>query len=166
MATRDTQAASPPVKDWPQVRAFKMLLRAHARLQEEHRRHLSERYDLLISEFDMIAALGNTSGLRMRDLAEKMITSPGNVTRVAQVLQKRGLVERQRADHSDREVIARLTPAGQEFFLEHFLEVALFTSSLFDSALTVAEQKQLANLLGKLCQDPKEQLVDQGGRKG
>ncbi len=165
MVTRGTQAAPAPVRDWPQIRAFKTLLRAHARLQEEHRRHLGERFDLVISEFDMIAALGNTSGLRMRDLAEKMITSPGNVTRVAQALEKRGLVERKRADHSDREVIARLTAAGQEFFRKHFLEVASFTSGLLDSALTVAEQTQLTTLLGKLCKSPK-QSPEQGGGKG
>ena len=166
MAARETQAASAPVKDWPQIRAFKTLCYAHARITEEHRRHLGERFDLALSEFDMIAALGNTSGLRMRELAEKMITSPGNVTRVAQALEKRGVVERQRAKHSDREVIARLTPAGQEFFRKHFLEVAAFTSGLFDSALTVVEQKQLANLLGKLWHDSKAQLVEEVAAKG
>ena len=98
----------------------------------------------------MIAALGNTKGLRMGELANAMVTSPANVTRVAQALQKRGLVERKRAEHSDREVIACLTPAGDKFFHQHFIEVASFTRALMDSALSVAELKQLAALLGKL----------------
>jgi DNA-binding MarR family transcriptional regulator len=144
--------SSTRVKDWPQIHAFRALLRVHARLVEEHRRHLTQEHGLVLTEFDMIAALGNTQGLRMGDLATAMITSPGNVTRVAQALQKRGLVERARADHSDREVIARLTSAGEEFFRKHFVEVASFTRALMDSGLTVAEQTQLAGLLDKLQQ--------------
>jgi DNA-binding MarR family transcriptional regulator len=144
------QASPAHVKDWPQIRAFRSLLRAESKLAEEHRRYLAERHDLLLTEFDMIAALGNTHGLRMSDLADAMITSPANVTRVAQSLQKRGLVERARADHSDREVIARLTPLGEEFFRKHFLDVASFSRSLIDGGLSVAEQTQLTALLDKL----------------
>src|SRR5688500_461278 len=95
-----------PVRDRPQVKAIRLLLRTNARLVEAHRRHLGERYDLLMTEFDMIAALGNTDGLNMGQLAAGMITTPANVTRVAQALEKRGLIERKRAAHSDREVIA------------------------------------------------------------
>jgi DNA-binding MarR family transcriptional regulator len=127
-------------------------MRTQAKLVEMHSRYLSARLGLLMTEFDMIAALGNTQGLRMGELAVAMITSPGNVTRVAQSLQKRGLVERHRSEVSDREVIARLTPAGEAFFKEHFLEAVEFNCSLFDSALATAEQEQLATLLGKLLE--------------
>lgn len=146
----DSAKTAAPVRDWPQIRAFRTLLRANARVVEAHRVYLTTRHGMVITEFDMIAALGNTRGLRMGELAEKMVTSPGNVTRVAQALQKRGLVERSRAEHSDREVIARLTPAGEKFFRDHFLEVAAFTSALMESALSAAELKQLAGLLAKL----------------
>jgi DNA-binding MarR family transcriptional regulator len=139
-----------PVREWVQIRALRLLLRAHARVLDDHRRHLEAKHGLLMTEFDMIAALGNTNGLRMGNLAEAMITSPGNVTRVAQALEKRGLVERNRAPHSDREVLARLTKAGEEFFRDHFREVANFSSDYVDSALSSAEQKQLAGLLSKL----------------
>jgi DNA-binding MarR family transcriptional regulator len=100
----DSRTASErgPVRDWPQIRALRLLLRAQARLVEEHRRHLEAKHALLMTEFDMIAALGNTKGLRMGELASAMITSPGNVTRVAQALEKRGLVARERAPNSDR----------------------------------------------------------------
>ena len=139
-----------PVRGWPQIRALRALMRAQARVVEEHRRYLGDTHGLLMTEFDMIAALGNTKGLRMGELAAAMITTPGNVTRVAQALEKRGLVERKRSPHSDREVLACLTPAGNEFFRKHFLGVAAFSSALLDRALTTAEQRQLADLLGKL----------------
>jgi DNA-binding MarR family transcriptional regulator len=143
-------SSSPRVRDWPQVRAFRALLKANAKLAEDHRRYLSETHDLVITEFDMIAALGNTEGLRMSDLAGAMITTPGNVTRVALSLEKRGLVVRERAPHSDREVLARLTGKGEEFFKKHFYEVASFTKGLLDSRLTTPEQIQLATLLEKI----------------
>ena len=125
-------------------------MRAQARIVEEHRRYLGDNHDLLMTEFDMIAALGNTKGLRMGELAGAMITTPGNVTRVAQALEKRGLVGRERSPTSDREVLARLTPAGDEFFRKHFLGVATFSSALMDNALSTAEQRQLTELLRKL----------------
>lgn len=145
-----SSARKGPVRSWPQIAVMRSLLRATARLVEQHRRHLSERFGLVMTEFDMIAALGNTEGLNMGQLAGAMITTPGNVTRVAQALEKRGLVERKRAPHSDREVLARLTPAGEAFFRDHFMEVANFSSDVIDRALSVSEQKQLAELLGKL----------------
>ncbi len=139
-----------PVRDWPQIKAMRLLLRANARITEAHRRFLGSKYDLLMTEFDMIAALGNTDGLNMGQLASAMITTPANVTRVAQALEKRGLIERKRSPQSDREVLARLTPDGDAFFRAHFVEVVSFAAELMDRGLTVAELKQLAELLGKL----------------
>ena len=153
MADTARSPAPAPVRDWPQIRAFRTLLSANAKIVEAHRVFLTARHGMVITEFDMIAALGNTKGLRMGELAEKMVTSPANVTRVAQAMQKRGFVERRRAEHSDREVIACLTPAGDKFFREHFLEVASFTSALMESALSAAELKQLAGLLAKLSEN-------------
>lgn len=139
-----------PVREWPQIRAMRGLMRSYARIAEAHRRYLGAKHELLMTEFDMIAALGNTDGLNMSRLASAMITTPANVTRVAQALEKRGLIERKRAPHSDREVLARLTPAGDAFFRDHFLEVATFASDLMDRGLQVSEQRQLAELLDKL----------------
>jgi DNA-binding MarR family transcriptional regulator len=139
-----------PVREWPQVKAMRLLFRTSAKLEEAHRRYLGSKHDLLVTEFDMIAALGNTDGLNMGQLASAMITTPANVTRVAQALEKRGLVERKRAPHSDREVLARLTPAGDAFFRDHFMEVVNFAGDLMDSGLSVSELKELGDLLGKL----------------
>jgi hypothetical protein len=51
--------------------------------------------------------------------------------------------------------MARLTAARDAFFRKHFIGVATFASDLVDAALTTAEQKQLAELLGKLLADGK-----------
>ena len=144
-----------PVREWPQIRALRLLMRAHAHVVDDQRRHIEDTHGLLMTEFDMIAALGNTDGLRMGALAGAMITTPGNVTRVAQALEKRGLVERKRAPHSDREVLACLTPAGRDFFDAHFMNVVKFSTDYMNGALTIDEQNQLAGLLTKLISAPK-----------
>src|SRR5450432_1832576 len=158
MATRRPPASiskdKTPVRERPQIRVLRTLLRAHARVIDDQRRHIEVTHGLLMTEFDMIAALGNTEGLRMGELANAMITTPGNVTRVAQALEKRGLVARKRSPHSDREVLAHLTPAGEEFFRKHFLGVVAFSSAYMDAALSTAEQQPLAGLLTKLLAKP------------
>src|SRR5262245_56950024 len=98
----------PPVREWPQVRVFRELLRADAWVSSQVRDFVETEVGLSVSEFDMLVELGNQAGVRMSDLATRMVVSPGSVTRVAQSLAAKGLVTRQRAEHSDREVLARL----------------------------------------------------------
>ena len=80
----------------------------------------------------------------MSDLATKMVVSAANVTRVAQSLAAKGLVVRERAQHSEREVLARLTPEGQKVFERHFPKATAFMSGLMDERLTMAEQRKLS----------------------
>jgi DNA-binding MarR family transcriptional regulator len=139
-----------PVRHWPQVRVFRELLRANARVMQRTKEFVEAEMGLSFSELDMIIELGNQVGLRMSDLATKMVVSPANVTRVAQSLADKGLVVRERAKHSDREVLARLTPEGQAAFERYFPKAAAFMASLIDERLTTVEQTKLAELLAKL----------------
>lgn len=139
-----------PVRNWPQVRVFRGLMRAHARIMQKARTFAETETGLSVTEFDMLAELGNQPGLRMSDLAAKMVVSAANVTRVAQSLAAKGLVVRERAKHSDREVLARLTPEGQRLFELHFPNATAFVSGLMDERLSRAEQTKLGELLEKL----------------
>lgn len=139
-----------PVRMWPQVRVFRELIRANARIQQRTREFVEAETGLSFTEFDMIIELGNQPGVRMSDLATKMIVSPANVTRLAQALAAKGLVTRERAAHSDREVLAALTAKGQAFFKENFPKATSFMTKLIDERLTGAEQAKLAELLEKL----------------
>lgn len=109
------------------------------------------KYGLGMSDFDVIATLGNTEGLRMKDIARHMMTSSSasNVTRVCSSLEKRGLVERHRAPDNDREVIARLTDEGNQLFDKAFGRIAQFSTAFVDSALDESEQVVVANLLNR-----------------
>lgn len=139
-----------PVRRWPQVRAFRELLRANAHVMQRTKEFVETETGLSFSELDMIIELGNQVGLRMSDLATKMVVSPANVTRVAQSLADKGLVVRERAKHSDREVLARLTPEGQVAFARYFPKAAAFMAGLMDERLSASEQAKLAELLAKL----------------
>ena len=122
---------------------------SNALLRDLHKDPLAA-LGLTLSEFDLVAALGNTNGLRMTDIAAHMISSASNVTRLCAVLENRGLVVRKRSRESDREVLARLTPAGQKLFARTFPKISNVTRQIMDSGLTVSEQEQLTGLLTKL----------------
>lgn len=146
-----------PVREWPQIRMLRALAIAHERFNEVHKSAL-RRFGLSPSEFDVLAALGNTPGMRMKDIAAHIMTSssPSNVTRVCVALERRGLVERQRSPQSDREVIARLTPKGDAIFRELFRHIPHFSAAFVDSALGEKEQLQVVKHLTKFIQNAKE----------
>ncbi len=141
------KASSEKFRPGPPHRAMRQILSAYAALERGHRQ--IEKLGLSISEFDFIAALGNTDGLRMNEIQRQMITSAANVTRVAKALEGRGLVERRRAPNSDREVLCRLTPAGDALFAETFGRVGRYSASAISGALGSAELSTLATLLEK-----------------
>jgi hypothetical protein len=59
-------------------------------------------------------------------------------------------VSRERGELSDREVVARLTAAGERLFAEAYPAQHRFVAASFDAALTRGEQVALATLLEKL----------------
>lgn len=138
-----------PPKSWPQIMVLRRLWRAAALLKDLHQPHF-EKLGLPMLEFDMLAALGNTKGLRMKDLAQAMITSAPNVTRVCAVMEAKGLVQRRRSETSDREVLASLTPAGERLFEDVFAPTVNYSANILDTGLSRGELETLAALLEKL----------------
>jgi len=139
---------SATTQDSVQSRLVRELLIASEHTVERFRKRLKQE-DLSVAEFDVIRALGNSDGLRMKEVARALgaSSSASNATRVCIMLEKRGLVRRQRADDNDREVIARLTEAGKRKFDACFAPIRTFTDQFVDTALTAAEQEQLLVLL-------------------
>lgn len=138
-----------PARDRPQVRLIRAIMRANAAVRDAHKQLMSE-LGFNITEFDFLAALGNTSGLRMKDLARAMITTPSNVTRVCAAMEKKGLAVRERSAESDREVIAKLTPEGQRQFEALFPRVVGFTTAMVDDVLTTEQQQAVGEALDHL----------------
>ena len=136
-------------KNWPQIQAMRRIWHASARLRALHQPHFKA-IGMPMVEFDLLSTLGNTEGLRMKNLAESMMTTPSNVTRVCTKMEKQGLVKRERSSDSDREVIARLTPEGERLFAELFPKTVNYSSRIMDTGLSAEEFETVAALLDKL----------------
>jgi DNA-binding MarR family transcriptional regulator len=68
-----------------------------------------------MAEYGVLALLGaaGQKGMRMSDLAERQVMSTGGFTRLADRLQRRGLIERRRSSVDGRSLEAVLTPEGR-----------------------------------------------------
>jgi MarR family 2-MHQ and catechol resistance regulon transcriptional repressor len=110
--------------------------------------HLSQ-YGLSTSQFGVLEALYHLGTLSQRALAEKLLKSTGNISIVLKNMEKRGLIERHRHPDDNRYMQVSITDAGQELINGMFAaHVAGITAEM--SALTAAEQDQLARLCRKL----------------
>jgi len=75
---------------------------------------------LTMSQFDVIATLGNTAGMSCRDIGEKTLMVKGTLTGVLDRLEKKQLVTRAENPHDKRSVLVQLTPTGQRVFESAF----------------------------------------------
>jgi DNA-binding MarR family transcriptional regulator len=142
-------------RTWIQIRALRALLLAAETFRDAHKELFVEA-GLSMAEIDVIFALGNTQGMRMKDIAASLMTSAStsNVTRLCIALEKRGLLQRKRSPQSDREVIASLTTEGQALFEELFPKVTSFTRDYANKLLSTKELETLHALLVRLAETP------------
>jgi DNA-binding MarR family transcriptional regulator len=101
---------------------------------------------LTLSQGKLIRELAKPQS--QRELARRLHYDPSNITALADSLEARGLIER-RPDASDRRFrLLALTPEGER--LRTVLEKLLAEPPDFLDRLTIAEQKQLLQLLAKV----------------
>lgn len=100
-------------------------------------------------QFAVVECLGHLGPLPLGKVCEKMLVSGGNLTLIADNLEKQGLVERIFSKEDRRTVTIALTKKGQKLFEQIFPAHAACVTDLA-SVLTTAEQAQLAKLLKKL----------------
>lgn len=112
------------------------------------RRHLRE-LGFTQPQFDVLAALGNTDGMRLSTLAEKTLLAKSSLTGVVDRLVRRGLVERRYPAADRRCVQAVLTEAGEAAFHDVFPRHLRFMRRRFD-VLTDHEQHEIRASLRKL----------------
>ena len=124
------------------------LARAADAVTQRINRHLKAD-GLTVSQFGVLEALYHLGPMCQTDLAGKILKSTGNLTLVIDNLERSGLVERQRDTADRRFVSVHLTPAGEELIGRIFHpHVAGVVETM--SALTAAEQEELARLSRKL----------------
>ncbi len=108
-----------------------------------------EPHGLTLSQFDVLATLGDTAGLPFKVLSQRAFVSGGTLTPVLNRMEAKGLLRRCKDERDHRQVILELTPEGQALYEETFLPYVDRAQGYVDT-LTSEEQRQLVYLLGKL----------------
>jgi DNA-binding MarR family transcriptional regulator len=118
MSTATAVKITPPEQDAlspEERRAWRGLLRAHACLAKRLDAELEHAHGLPMSSYEVLHQLGEASGARMRmcELAEQVQLSRSGLTRLADRLERDGLIERCSCSHDARGAYACLTDAGR-----------------------------------------------------
>ena len=112
---------------------------------EAHIRQLG----LTVPQFDVIATLGNTSGMMMGQLAEKTLTTKGTLTGIVDRLEKKGLVRREVPPDNRRCFKIVLTPEGEQMFEAVFPDHIAYLKERFDH-LSAEELEEIRQNLKRL----------------
>lgn len=94
--------------------AWLTLVRAGGRLADELERDLSDRHGLLLGDYEILAGLSHAgcAGLRMSELADRLMVSRSRLTHRVNRLEQDGLVYREACETDRRGAFAVLTTAG------------------------------------------------------
>jgi MarR family 2-MHQ and catechol resistance regulon transcriptional repressor len=106
---------------------------------------------LTMTQFDVIATLGNQLPMSCKELSEKTLVTKGTLTGVLERLEAKGLILRQANSEDARSQLIGLTPEGQAVFKKVFPEHLEFLNQAFKK-LSPDELKQLEKSL-KLLKD-------------
>ena len=98
------------------LRELAQTYQAFCAYDEPHIRELG----LTPPQFDVIATLGNTSGMFMNQLAEKTLVTKGTLTGIIDRLEQKGLVRREVPPENRRCFLVVLTPEGERVFEDVF----------------------------------------------
>lgn len=131
----------------PTMRELARSYQAFSACSETHLRSLG----LTPSQFDVVASLGNTSGLSMGELGDKTLITKGTLTGVIDRLEQKQLVEREIPPDNRRSVIVRLTPTGVALFEQVFPDHITYLKERFER-LEPSELELLRVLLARLRQ--------------
>jgi MarR family transcriptional regulator, 2-MHQ and catechol-resistance regulon repressor len=101
------------------------------------------------THFGVLEALLHLGPLCQKELAEKHLKSPANMTATVDQLEGRGLVRRTRSGPDRRRVTIELTPSGRKLVSELFPAHVRRIVELFET-LEAGELEQLAGLCRKL----------------
>jgi DNA-binding MarR family transcriptional regulator len=129
--------------------AYFALRRTADRLEQVVTRHLKA-HDLSEIQFSVLATLHDSSeGVRMTDLADRLVVSKSGLTYQVAQLEARGLVARAGASGDDRSVVARLTVAGAALIEIVLPEHVGIVRESFIAALEPGEVQVLGDALGR-----------------
>jgi MarR family 2-MHQ and catechol resistance regulon transcriptional repressor len=107
-----------------------------------------QRYGLTPAQFAVLEALHHKGPMPLCSIGEKLLVTSGNITYVADQLERTGWLKRQRSTEDRRVIIARLTARGAALMERHFPDHAECMARVART-LSAREQADLARLLKK-----------------
>ncbi|MGW8194779.1 MAG: MarR family winged helix-turn-helix transcriptional regulator [Desulforhopalus sp.] len=129
------------------LNTFVKLVRCTNSVTKDVHSHFLE--ELTISQFGILEALFHLGPLSQKELARKILKSPGNITTIINNLEKHGLVTRVTNDSDRRFFTIELTESGRSTIKRLFPVHADGIRQRL-SVLSPEEQRQLGDLLVKL----------------
>src|SRR5437870_97788 len=98
-----------------EFRAWRAFIYAHALVVPTLDQELLGAHGLSLNQFEILAWLARAGrrGLRMSDLASRVVLSPSGVTRAVDQLERKGLVERRVFEGDKRGQLATITAEGR-----------------------------------------------------
>lgn len=135
----------------PEDAAWRGFLVAHDRLWRALEAGLAE-LDVSMAEYSVLALLGEAgpSGMRMSDLAERRLMSTGGFTRLADRLERRGLIERRPSAVDGRGSDAVLTKVGRALLRKAWRKQYAQLRELFFDRLDQRDLSRLADIWARL----------------
>jgi MarR family transcriptional regulator, 2-MHQ and catechol-resistance regulon repressor len=124
------------------------LMRAANAARAHAARHLGGTR-VTLTQFAVLEALYHLGPMSLSDIAQKILTTGGNLTMVVGNLEKLGLAHRQKCPEDRRVLIVVLTAKGKALIRKLFPEHAAAITE-FMGALSSAEQESLGNLCRQL----------------
>jgi DNA-binding MarR family transcriptional regulator len=102
--------------DGPGMTAWRAFLQAHAEIMRRLEAELDSEQSMSLADFDVLIQLSRAleHGLRMGDLADRVLLSRSGMTRRVDRLETAGLVARRDCDADRRGAYAVITPLGLE----------------------------------------------------
>ena len=124
------------------------LMRAANAARTHAARHLGGTA-LTLTQFAVLEALYHLGPMSLSDIAQKVLTTGGNLTMVVGNLEKLGLARRQECPEDRRMLIVVMTAKGKTLIRKLFPEHAAAIAE-YMAILSPAEQQQLGDLCRKL----------------
>ena len=138
-----------------EVAAWLGMLQVHARVIRAVDERFRSEHGFSVAEFDVLSTLQESDGgLRMSELADRVMGSPSRMTRRVEALERLGFVARRPDAEDGRAVIAYVTDAGNAF--AHTIARAHheIVRALYLDVLTKAQQRQLGAIWQRMLAVP------------
>ena len=131
-----------------ELEAWGGLLRSHTVVYRELEHRLVQRQGISISTYDVLLRLAwaESGGLRMSELARQVIMTTGGLTRLADRLERDGLITRVRSADDGRGYVAQLTQAGRDVLRRSNRQHLADVRELFLDHVTQDELEVLARV--------------------